>query len=217
VLGAKANTIVVNGAPWPRLEVAARKYRFRMLNASNATPMRLALSSGQPLLQIGTDWGLLEEPVTSRSIPLSMAERVEVVIDFAVYSIGTSVVLRNQRNSGAMGEIMRFDVTRNAHDDSDVPARLCTIERLKPEHVVQTRRFIFEGSNAFDFPPLVWTINGKRFDPDRPIAEPRHGDVEIWHLVQSESEFHVRPSSSGPYPSRTVPGARSKPSAAGST
>jgi spore coat protein A len=29
VLGAKANTIVVNGAPWPRFEVAARKYRFR--------------------------------------------------------------------------------------------------------------------------------------------------------------------------------------------
>jgi spore coat protein A, manganese oxidase len=189
VLGAKANTIVVNGAPWPRLEVAARKYRFRILNASNATPMRLALSSGQPLLQIGTDWGLLEAPVASRSIPLSMAERIEVIIDFSVYSVGTSVVLRNLRNSDAMGEIMRFDVTRSAHDDSDVPARLCTIERLEPAHAVQTRHFIFKGSDAFDLPPLVWTINGKRFDPDKPIAEPRHGDVEIWHLVNRKAYF----------------------------
>ena len=87
VLGANANTIVVNGTPWPRFEVAARKYRFRLLNASNATPMRLALSSGQPLLQIATDWGLLEAPVASGNIPLSMAERVEVVIDFGIYPV----------------------------------------------------------------------------------------------------------------------------------
>jgi FtsP/CotA-like multicopper oxidase with cupredoxin domain len=76
--------------------------------------MRLALSSGQPLIQIGTDWGLLEAPVASRSIPLSMAERVEVIIDFGVYPVGTRVVLRNLRHSGEMGEIMRFDVTRSA-------------------------------------------------------------------------------------------------------
>jgi FtsP/CotA-like multicopper oxidase with cupredoxin domain len=60
VLGARSNTILVNGVPWPRFEIAARKYRFRILNPSNATSLRLALSSGQPLLQIGTDWGLLE-------------------------------------------------------------------------------------------------------------------------------------------------------------
>jgi spore coat protein A, manganese oxidase len=189
VLGAKANTIVVNGAPWPRFEVAARKYRFRILNASNAIPMRLALSSGQPLIQIGTDWGLLEAPVASRSIPLSMAERVEVIIDFSVYPVGTRVVLRNLRHPGEMGEIMQFDVTRSAHDDSDVPARLCTIEPLDPAHAVQTRRFIFKGSDAFDLPPLVWTINGKRFDPDKPMAEPRHGDVEIWHLANRKAYF----------------------------
>jgi spore coat protein A, manganese oxidase len=189
VLGAKANTVVVNGAPWPRFEVAARKYRFRLLNASNATPLRLALTSGQPLLQIATDWGLLQVPVASGSIPISMGERVEVLIDFGIYPVGTRVVLRNLRDSGAMGEIMRFDVTHGARDDSDVPARLSTIERLDPAHAVQTRRFIFKGSDAFDFPPLVWTINGRRFDPDKPIASPRHGDVEIWHLINRKAYF----------------------------
>jgi spore coat protein A len=38
-LAAKGSTILVNGAPWPRMEVAARKYRFRILNGSNATPL----------------------------------------------------------------------------------------------------------------------------------------------------------------------------------
>jgi spore coat protein A len=42
-LAAKGGTILVNGAPWPCMEVAARRYRFRILNGSNATPLRLAL------------------------------------------------------------------------------------------------------------------------------------------------------------------------------
>ena len=88
-----------------------------------------------------------------------------------------------------MGDIMRFDVSRSAHDNSEVPARLATIERLDPAHAVRTRRFIFKGSNAFKSPPLVWTINGKRFDPDKPVAEPRHGDVEIWHLINRRAFF----------------------------
>lgn len=66
--GAEDNTILVNGVPWPQLKVAARKYRFRILNASNARTFRLALSSGRPLVQIATDGGLLNEPVTSSSI-----------------------------------------------------------------------------------------------------------------------------------------------------
>jgi FtsP/CotA-like multicopper oxidase with cupredoxin domain len=125
----------------------------------------------------------------SSTIPLSMAERVEVVIDFSVYAPGTSVVLRNLKDSGAMGEIMRFDVTRREPDDSAVPARLCTIERLAAEQVTHTRRFVFKGSDTFDVPPLVWTINGKHFDPEQPLATPRHGDVEIWHLVNRKAYF----------------------------
>src|SRR5262245_4264040 len=42
--GAAGKIMLVNGAPWPVLEVSARKYRFRVVNASNAMPVRLALS-----------------------------------------------------------------------------------------------------------------------------------------------------------------------------
>ena len=34
--GVLGDTILVNGAPWPYLEVSATRYRFRILNASNA-------------------------------------------------------------------------------------------------------------------------------------------------------------------------------------
>jgi spore coat protein A len=95
--GAASRVMLVNGAAWPVLEVAARTYRFRILNASNATAMRLALSTHHPIVQIGTDQGLLAAPVVLSTIGLAMAERVAVVIDFSVYPLGTQVVLENRR------------------------------------------------------------------------------------------------------------------------
>src|SRR5215510_2663398 len=112
--GAVGRVMLVNGAPWPVLDVAARKYRFRIVNASNAMAVRLALSTRQPLVQIATDQGLLPSPVTLSSIGLAPAERTEAVIDFSMYPFGTRVVLLNQRGDGAFGRIMRFDVVRAA-------------------------------------------------------------------------------------------------------
>jgi spore coat protein A, manganese oxidase len=50
-IGAGGDTTLVNGVPWPRLTVRARKYRFRIVNGSNSTVYTLALSSGNPLIQ----------------------------------------------------------------------------------------------------------------------------------------------------------------------
>jgi len=61
--GADGDIILVNGAPWPALRVERRRYRFRILNASNATTFTLALSSGQRFVQIATDGGLMARPV----------------------------------------------------------------------------------------------------------------------------------------------------------
>jgi len=73
--GATRDVLLVNGAPWPQLEVARREYRFRILNASKSGSYTLALSDGQPLPQIATEGGLLPSPVASGSIPVGMGER----------------------------------------------------------------------------------------------------------------------------------------------
>ena len=57
------NTVLVNGKAYPYLVVEPRKYRFRVLNASNARFYALTLSSGQQFHQIGSDQGLLPSPV----------------------------------------------------------------------------------------------------------------------------------------------------------
>jgi len=66
------DVILVNGKSWPYLEVEPRRYRFRLLNASNARMYALFLTaeSSQDVpdfWQIGTDGGLLDTPVNLSS------------------------------------------------------------------------------------------------------------------------------------------------------
>ena len=99
--GVVGDTLLVNGAIQPYFQVGRRKVRFRILNGSNARIYKLALSTGDPLTQIGSDGGLLSNPVSRQEISLAPAERIDVVIDFSKYPIGTSVVLRNQDTSSS--------------------------------------------------------------------------------------------------------------------
>ncbi len=66
------DVIVVNGKSWPYLEVEPRRYRFRLLDASNARMYGLFLTSDNSstvpdMWQIGTDGGLLDTPVNLSS------------------------------------------------------------------------------------------------------------------------------------------------------
>jgi spore coat protein A, manganese oxidase len=183
--GVLGDVVLVNGQPWPRFEVAARRYRLRVLNGSNARDYELALSNGRPLTMIATEGGLIHRPVQLRSLPIAPAERYEVIVDFSDVPVGSTIVLRNLRGAKQMAQIMRFDVVRKARDDSRVPAVLRTpAEQVDPTHLPtrpanasRTRRFLFKRSGGF------WTINGKIFDENRLDAIPREGNTEIWELV----------------------------------
>jgi spore coat protein A len=182
--GATGTIMLVNGAPWPVLEVEARKYRFRILNASNATPVRLALSPVRPLIQIAVDQGFLRRPISLRAVDVTMAERVEIVVDFSTYAVGSRVMLRNLRGEGPLNRVMRFDVVGSGRDDSVVPPRLSEFETLRETDALQTRTFVFGGRPTPGVPPPVqWVINGEPFDPMRVDASPRLGDLEVWRFV----------------------------------
>ncbi len=178
-VGVLGDVILVNGAPWPVLEVAAVRYRFRLLNASNARRYRLKLDKGgdAPFVQIGSDGGLLKAPVRRKSITMAPAERYDVVVDFSRYRPGTEITLLNELGDGSIGKVMKFRVTRKASDDSTVPDRLSEFETLDPSKAVRTRDFSFERGDEH-----TWTINGKTYEPGKIFARPRIGDVEIWNL-----------------------------------
>src|SRR5215469_16035683 len=176
------DVILVNGVPWPRFQVAARKYRFRILNASSTKTYRLGLSSHQAIVQIATDGGLLDRPISLQSLDLAPAERAEVVIDFAGLALGSSVDLENALGSGDLGRVMRFQVTRAASDDSKIPAVLDPTEPLTESMAAATRTFVFKPVPRPSFPPFRFAINGQLFDPSRIEARVPEGDVEIWQF-----------------------------------
>ncbi len=187
IMGELGDTILVNGVPYPYFEVDTARYRFRILNGSNARSYNLVLSNGASFVQIGSDGGLLERPVVRNSINIAPAERVDVIIDFSTASVGEQIVLQNTAGSGSTARIMRFDVARAGDDPSVIPQVLRPIERLDPTAAVQTRRWIFGMGGGRGTP---WVINGRPYDPDFVAAFPRVGTTEIWELVNRTGMMH---------------------------
>ncbi len=189
VIGAYANgvfgdTILVNGAPWPVMEVSNTKHRLRILNASNARVYDLALDpppGGKPFAQIGSDGGLLERPIAHERIRISPAERFDVVVDFSRYPVGTEVTMKNLRGEGKTRDVMRFVVAREEKEESDVPDTLApALDFPDPEEAETTRRFRFRSGNKWGG---MSTVNGELFDPDRIDASPRLDSTEVWEFV----------------------------------
>ena len=110
-----ATSILVNGAPWPVLEVDAARYRLRILNASNARRYELALDPPRttPASSRSAPTGDCS-PRRSRtdSLGIAPAERFDVVVDFCGVPVGTEVTLVNRLGAGRTAHVMRFRVAR---------------------------------------------------------------------------------------------------------
>lgn len=180
--GMLGDVILVNGAPWPVLEVAAVRYRFRWLNAANARNFELGLqpSPARGFVQIGSDGGLLAAPVEHDTLRLAPGERMDVVVDFGEFAPGTDVTVTNLLGRGRTDAVMRFRVTRRQVEDTTVPDRLSEVEVLSaPEAVTREFRFLrrrFPGGQG-------WSINGLTYDPARVDAEIPLDRVERWRIV----------------------------------
>ena len=203
--GQFGDVILVNGVPWPAMKVKRRKYRFRLLNASVSRAYNLSLSNGDPFVVICTDGGLMPAPQTVTSLRQIMAERYEIVIDFAKYNPNTRIVLRNTNPPNNLAfpnidKIMAFDVTDETFDtaNNEIPAQLFPdnpVMALQPTQSVRTRRFEVERKHG------LWTINGHIWDDvvasgfTLLAANPTRDAVEIWELVNKsggwQHPFHI--------------------------
>lgn len=183
--GVYGDVILVNGVPWPRMEVASRKYRFRVLNAGASRTCQLALSTGDDLIVIGTDAGLISAPVNTKTLRIGMAERYGFIIDFSKYPVGTKIVLQNFSDSSNVDrdtrttEIMMFEVVRQESDDSFIPNTLRPVPPIPVSSAVRTRTFRF-GRNGGQ-----WKINNQIWDKNRVDGNPGFDTVEIWTLINS--------------------------------
>jgi spore coat protein A, manganese oxidase len=189
--GVFGDVVLVNGRPWPTMQVEQRLYRFRVLNASISRGYTLRLSNGQPLQVIATDSGLMAAPQTVPELRIGMAERYEVVLDFSALGTGEKVQLLNAGVPNVVDhehtdKVMQFEVTGPATSTAgnEVPAVLGAPPAMavSPAGSRATRRLTLDRRRG------LWTINGETWDDvvasgfSRVFADPAVGDVEIWEV-----------------------------------
>ena len=176
------DTVLVNGKVWPFLEVEPRKYRFRLLNASNARWFHLSLNearsdgalTGRPgptFSVIGTDGGFLPATVRTPDILIAPAERYDVIVDFSD-AAGKNVLLFNNPDAKAPfpdgddvvpPNVMLFKVHRrlSSRDTSSIPRHPGEGLHLDPRFSVKTRDLILsELDSAAPFEnPIIGRID----------------------------------------------------------
>jgi FtsP/CotA-like multicopper oxidase with cupredoxin domain len=186
--GTQGNTFLVNGVPQPFFNVGDRKYRFRVLNANNRSPVILALSNGAPMIQIGTDSGLLPAPVSRTQILMQPAERVEIVVDFAGM-LGQNVNLINANPAGIPPpDMMQFRVNRDVNETSSVPATLRPVPTFPTP--VRDRQFVIGVQRDAAGNIAQWQFNGQPFDSARFDADPVLGTTERWTFFNNSPSPH---------------------------
>ena len=177
--GVTGDKFLVNGVYQPYLEVGDRKYRFRILNASNFRTYLFELSNGDAFTQIGTESGLLPAPVARTSMRIGPAERLDVVVDFSG-KLGQNLYLTDTLTGT---QLLQFRVTQHVIDDSTIPATLRPLPDIGQPTV--TRNWSFDKTAGH------WTINGLRFDPSRVDARPVLGTTEKWVFTNPTGQPHT--------------------------
>lgn len=189
--GVLGDKMTVNGIVAPYFQVEPRKYRLRFVNSCPSRFLTLKFDSGVQATVLSSDGNLLPAPYTAEVIPLAMAQRVDVIIDFSQVAFGSSITLYNilYQISGRGPEIpiqylnpgdpvMRFDVVKQLHkpDRSVIPTQMIPLPDIDLGQVRRHRLFEFDYFNG------SWLINDKVYDKDRIDAAPLMDSAEIWTL-----------------------------------
>jgi FtsP/CotA-like multicopper oxidase with cupredoxin domain len=206
------DTIVVNGKTWPFLNVEPRRYRFRIVNGSNARFFHMQLFDdkshpGPAFWQVGTDGGLLDRPVPLHQLLLAPGERADVIVDFGA-AAGRTFTLKNDAlapfpdgdpaDPATVGQIMQFRVALplSAKDKTYNPALFAPlrdpIHRLWPSLLVPGlvgRRQLTLNEVQGAGGPLEVLVNNSKWGAT-PTEQPQVGSTEVWEIINMTMDAH---------------------------
>jgi FtsP/CotA-like multicopper oxidase with cupredoxin domain len=225
VNAAGGDKCIVNGQIQPKMTVRRRKYRFRFLNTGPTQTYDISLikpdGSVGTMVVVATDGNLLEHPlpvdaganagnsnsttapIVPGAIRVSVAERYDVVIDFAEFPAGSKLYLKENRimsvNPGNVfaglppglniGQVLiRFDVVNREPwfppDTPPIPSTLTTYPAITPTDNTWEWQFVrdpagsvprlFRVKRPFDAGP------GCVFDPEHSAHCMLRGTTEEW-------------------------------------
>jgi spore coat protein A len=178
------NAVLINGKLLPYLEVQPRKYRFRVLNASNGRSYALSLDNGAQFHQIGTDQGLLPAPVAVGQLVIAPGERADIVVDFAEHH-GERIALNNFPSM-----LMQFRVAKErVADPSALPKTLRPVPKMAEGSAILTRRLSLQELDNLRGEPVTHLLDGKHWH--EPVSEkPVLGTTEIWEFLNLTEDAH---------------------------
>ena len=202
--GFLGDRMLVNGQEQPSFVLATRAYRVRLLNGSNSRIYKLAWDDGTPMTIIGTDGGLLEQPIRRSYLTLAPGERAEVILDLSQHRIGTSVALRSLPFSGVdsgmgmgMGRmmggarglrngaplsLMTVQVQRRDVSDFQLPTRLSTFDASwQPTGTDRLAPRVLTVTSR----GMQWLLNDRTFDMESVASNETVslGSKDIWEFA----------------------------------
>ena len=220
VNAAGGDKFIVNGKIQPKMTVRRRKYRFRILNTGPTQTYDLTLikpdGSVGTIVVVATDANFLENPIpidaganagnsnstTTPIVPgglrVSVAERYDIVIDFAQFNAGDKLYLKENRTMFvgnpspdplppglAIGNVMmQFNVVNREPwfpvDTPAIPSTLCTYPPLPATDNTWEWQFVLVGGRFRVKRPFD-TV-GCTFDPDHSAHCMLQGTTEEWLL-----------------------------------
>lgn len=185
--GVQGPTAMINGTVNPYFDVNTQKVRFRILDGSNRREWRLHFSDDLPFYQIGSDGGILPEPVELTKLMITCAERDEILVDFGKYKPGDEVVLYSDDTP-----IVHFRIHEFKPDDTKLPDHLVDVRDLKPDEGSTPVKITMDGMDE------QVAMNGRKFDMQRIDTKQAVGQTVYWDVTNTNDAsdgmvhpFHV--------------------------
>ncbi|HEX5215993.1 MAG TPA: multicopper oxidase domain-containing protein [Vicinamibacterales bacterium] len=200
--GFLGDRMLMNGQVQPTLDVDAAWHRVRVLNGSNARIYKLAWSHGAPMIVIGTDGGLLEQPLRQPAVALAPGQRVDLLLDLTGVAARTEIHLESQAfaeaDAGGAG-MMRMMMGGRSSVPNGAPLRAMTLRtraRTGPAFRVPERLSSFDATwpvragapvrrVPLAFQRMQWLLGGRTFGMndiafDETVAA---GSTHVWEFV----------------------------------
>jgi len=204
MLGARGDTLTVNGTVNPLARVPQRLVRLRLVNGANARNFEFSFTDGRAFHWIASEGGLLASPVPLTTLSLTPGERAEILVDFSdarpatletapdasVPTMGAMMV-SNRRQT-----VVRFVPQASPGERAraaTVPTTLAAHTLPNTAQTTRRRRFVMNMGMGMGANSGPFTINGRAFAMGHINETVRLGGTEIWEVTSAmmAHPFHV--------------------------
>ncbi|KAI6700228.1 hypothetical protein NL676_014552 [Syzygium grande] len=193
---------MVNGKAWPYMVVRRRKYRFGIINASNARFFRFFFTNRLEIVHVAAYSAYLDEPLTANETLVAPFEIVDVVVGFSKSKSDHAVLANdgaypypssdpvNEANS----KVMKFIIKKDPEvDPTRILEKLIEYPSADPSAASRTRYIAMYEYTSDAEEPTHLHLNGKPLG-DPATETPVEGSTEVWHVInltEDSSPLHV--------------------------